>query len=466
MQKRRFVLQLTLFACLIALLISTLALPVAATDAEPALDEARAVCLYHIEGGTTVIAQNADQSIAAGSAVKILSGLLFCEALVGREAELVTITPEMVATSGGRSLGIRSGDEIPIGQLLYAALCGSYNDAYDVLACLVAGTREAFVAQMNQKAAELGASETQASDPSGIDDVSQTTASDICKIALAASKNQLYMQLCNTTRYHFFATELLTERTLNNPNALLSTTTVSGFYDSRCQGMSAGMTGRGGGCVITLASNGKESYLSVVMGAKVTQNDKKQDVNHAYTVTNRLVDWVFDAYAYLDVITPETELCTIPVTVSDLTTEVTVRAGETLSFYLPRNLEIGKDITYSIRLIYEELEAPVEVNTFVGYVAILWNGKTLGTVPLYTVESAERSSFVSSLKQLRALTESRVFRAGAIFFVVATAIWITAETLILRHRRHKWDKYFSDKMTLSPGKSTEKKTHGRSNRWN
>ena len=122
--------QLTLFACLIPLLISSWALPVAATDAEPALDEARAVYLYHIEGETTVIAQNADQSIAAGSAVKILSGLLFCEALAGRESEFVTITPEMVATSGGRSLGIRSGDVIPVGQLLYAALCGSYNDAY------------------------------------------------------------------------------------------------------------------------------------------------------------------------------------------------------------------------------------------------------------------------------------------------------------------------------------------------
>ena len=93
----------------------------------------------------------------------------------------------------------------------------------------------------------------------------------------------------------------------------------------------------------------------------------------------------------------------------------------------------------------------------VGYVAILWNGKTLGTVPLYTAGTAERSSFVSSLKSIQSLTQSRVFRAAAIFFAVSLAAWITVECILVRYRRHKWDKYFSMKMAPTPDAFKKKK---------
>ena len=128
------------------------------------------------------------------------------------------------------------------------------------------------------------------------------------------------------------------------------------------------------------------------------------------------------------------------------TSVVEVKTHETLSCYLPKDLEIGVDITYSIRLMYSSLEAPVSEGTFVGYVAVLWNDQTLGTIPLYTAGAAERSGFVSALMNIRALTESRVFCAGAIFFAVTLVAWIVTEYVIILRKRHKWDKYFSEKM--------------------
>ena len=91
-----------------------------------------------------------------------------------------------------------------------------------------------------------------------------------------------------------------------------------------------------------------------------------------------------------------------------------------------------------------------------GYVAILYNGKVLGTVPLYTAGSAERSNIISSLKAIEDLTQNRRVMAGLIFFAVSLTVWIITEQIVASRRRHKWDKYFSMKMQ-PPADRTRKK---------
>ena len=442
--------------CMLIAVITVLSLsPVSAqgdTLSVPSTVEANAVYFLHLESNQAIVSQNIDQPLYAGSTAKIMAGLIACERLADRMQEKVTVTAKMLEAVGGRRLHIEEGDVLTVEQLLYIALCGSYNDAYDILACYIAGSLDAYVEEMNTRAAALGAHDTQFTDASGVDDSSRTTAKDLSKIAKAAYDNQLYMDITSTTRYACTKTLKMTAQTVSNRNALIYSTTTTQYYNGKCRGMSAGNTPRAGSCVVTVATNGKESYLCIVMGA-----DETDERDFGYVVANRLIDWVYEAYTYMEVISPDTPICTLPVTVSDMTTEVEIRAAESLSCYLPAGLELGKDITYSVRLIHSSLEAPVVEGTMVGYVAILYNGKTVDTLPIYTAGSAERSSFVGSLKRIQALTESRVFRAGAIFFVVVLLAWIITEYILLQRRRHKWDKYFSMKMNPSPTASEKTK---------
>ena len=129
-----------------------------------------------------------------------------------------------------------------------------------------------------------------------------------------------------------------------------------------------------------------------------------------------------------------------------MTVEVEVKADQAVSAYLPISAEIGKDVTYSIRLSYTELEAPVTEGTFVGYVAILYQGEILATASLYTAGSAARSSFISSLKSIQDLLGDRRMIAGGIFFIVLLTAWITVGRLYNRHQRKRWNKYFSAKI--------------------
>lgn len=433
---------------LLCLLFVCVPLSVSAQEAQaessplPSMQEAGAVYLYHIQSETPVLVKGENLLLPAGSTVKILSGLIFCEALDGRLQDAVPITKEMELSQGLR-LGLRQGDILSVEQLLYAALCGSNNDAYYALACYVSGNVEAFVGKMNLRAAELGLKSSHFTDPSGVVDGSVITASELAKIALVAEQNSLYMTITGTAKYTMAPTLMLKAQTITNRNELIASTTTTKYYNSRCRGMSAGWTSQAGSCVVTVATHENETYLSIVLDGENTAEQ-----NYGYIVTNRIIDWVYATYSYMEVISPDGAICFIPVTVSDVTSEIPVRAKESLFCYLPRGVELGRDVTYSIRLTHPSLEAPVTEDTFVGYVAVLYDGRVLGTLPLYTAGSAQRSGLVSRLKDIESLMQNRRLVSGAIFFAVVLAAWIITEQVLVSRRRKRWNKYFSGKTDL------------------
>ncbi len=429
---------------LMALVLSAAAfcVPVSAQTAEfPDTSEASAVYFYHMESRRCIGARGEKQILPAGSTLKIVSGLIACERLGGQLQDEIVIAEDMIRNSSGYRYRMKAGEIYTVEQLLYLAVCGSYNDAFDTLAYLIGGGDvQAFVAMMNQRAAELGAADTAAADPTGIGDNSRTTAEDLFRISLEASENALYMQICGSESFD------LPDKRIYNRNALVSSATDTRYYNPKCRGLSAGTTNLGGASVVTLAQSGNDRYLCVVLGAVEEEGDNGEV--YSYVVANRLIQWGYESYTYLEVLSPDTVICKIPVTVSDLTDQVDVKPAESLFLYLPAQTELGKDVTFSIRLMYESLEAPVREGVHVGYVAVVYQGEILGTASLFTAGSAERSSFVSQLMKIQSLTKSRKVRAGGIFFLAATAGWLLTGFFLQRHRRHKWDKYFSHKIDM------------------
>ncbi len=431
--------------CLLAALLFC-GMPVAAerTDrALPSMAEASAVYYYHLESGQLIGGKNETRQLPAGSTVKILSGLLACEYLGSYLSETVEITQDMIANSSGNRYRLAAGELYTVEELLYLALCGSYNDAYDVLAYLVGGGDVThFIAMMNDRATALGTKNTHVQDVSGVADNSLTTAEDIFLIARVAVENPLYMSLTSADSYNMSGGQRIYNR-----NALVSRGWDSRYYNHLCRGLSAGTTTLGGCSLVTLAQNGNDRYLCVILGAAEGPEETNPE-NYAYVIANRLIQWGFATYRYVEILSPETEICKIKVKVSDVTSELAVRPTEALYFYLPSDVEPARDLTYSIRLLYDELEAPVSDGMHVGYVAVSYEGRIIGTVNLCTVGGAERSGFVNRLMQIKNLTKNRVVLAGGIFFLVAIVSWILTEYFLARHRRHKWDKYFSQKIDL------------------
>lgn len=422
----------------------------------PSMEEANAVWLYHLEGDRLVLSKNETLNFSAGTTVKLMAGLLFCELLESRLSEDVVLTPEMAEYAAGRSLKLKSGDVVQVRQLMNAAICSSYNDAFYILGIYAAGSVKEFLSLMNQRAAELGATQTTYTDLTGLQSGSRTSASDLAKIASAAYRNSLFMELSDQKSFTFSSAQI-GEKDCYNYNALISPKELTKYYNESCHGMSAGLTTDGGNSVITVSEKNGESYLCIVLGGI----DSDEVPYGGYTVVNRLLRWVYSTYSYMEVLSPESKICTVPVTVCDMVTEMEVRTDETLSAYLPAGVEVGKEITYSIRLIYTELEAPVTKGTMVGYVAVIYEDRVLGTAKLYTTQDAERSPIAGSMKAIQALTRNRALMAGVIFFLVSLFLWVLVSWIAARRRRHKWDKYFSDKVEMLPGKSGKSKCEGK-----
>ncbi len=442
---QRFKRALCLF-CMLVMLASLLSLSAHGAPAEaPSTEEAGAVWFSHLESGQVVVKKNHTVRLDAGSTVKVMSGLLLCEMADGNLDNTVVVTKEMLQGVSGYRLYLSQGDILSVKDLLYAAVCGSYNDAFYALCIYFGGSMDAFVAKMNARATELDLVDTVYTDPVGMGGNSVTTAEEVGKVALMATQNKLYAEICKVAKFVFPAIQEVGDRTLYNRNDMIASKTTNRYYNRRCIGMSAGSTSAAGQCVVAWAEDNGESYLTVVLNGR-----EESDVSYGYVIANRLINWVYQTYSYIEVVTPETVICTLPVTMSDLITEVEVRANEPISLYLPAGAEVGREVQYSIRLLYRELEAPVTEGTHVGYLAIVYDERTVGTVELYTAGGAERNNIMGGLGWLKSLTQNRPVMAGLIFFALGLTAWITTESIIHARRRHKWDKYFGNKMGVHP----------------
>ena len=190
---RRFFCCLLTVALLTSLLFA-LPLPARAAEEAPQTTDVGAVLLVNLENNLTLYEKEADTTIYPSSSVKIMTGLLACRALADRLDEEVTLTAAMLSGVEGRRMNppLADGEVIPIRDLLYAAICGGYNDASLAVACLSSGSVAAFVEDMNREAERLNAAATRYTNPTGLHDPAMaTTAHDVAVIARQAYQDDL-----------------------------------------------------------------------------------------------------------------------------------------------------------------------------------------------------------------------------------------------------------------------------------
>ena len=258
---------LLLFLCLILTLSTLMTVAILPTYAEdaPASSDVGVVLLLNLENNLVLYEKEADTPVYPASSVKIMMGLLACRSLYDRLGETVTVSSAMVAGVTGRSLHLADGERLTVRDLLYAAICGGYNDAAAVVACLSSGSVAAFVEDMNEEAQRLGALNTRYTNPTGLHDPAMcTTARDVAIIAREAYGNDLYMLISSARTYTVPATNVSEERLFTNRNSLISDSSQN-YYNGYCQGMNAGMTDEGGWCVVTVCERNGASNLCIIL---------------------------------------------------------------------------------------------------------------------------------------------------------------------------------------------------------
>lgn len=424
-----------------ALLVSFLSLFTVFSSAETPdginTDGAKAIYVYNIENDRVLYSQNTDEAIQPVSTVKIMAGLIATETLGDRLDDIIVVTQTMIDGVVGQHYNINAGHNLSVRDLLYLAFCGGCHRSINILAHVISGNVPNFIALMNSKAAELGMTDTYYANATGMHHSEMhTTVNDIAKLCLAASENQLLMQITTADSH---TTEKLGEKnfTFENRNYLVGTGYTPVYFNPLCHGLSAGSTIESGYCVATIADNGELSYLCIVMGAGTDENGNIQ----SYVIANDLIDWAYSSWGYVEVISKGTTVCEMPVTMSMDIDSVLVVPSESVSVYLPTSMVLGSDITYSYSLNSEKLQAPVAEGAQVGLITAYSGGKEIATVELVTKTSVAQSEILYALTKIKEISQSRVFIASVVFAVAFTVLYIIIKAIIRGSASNKRYRY-------------------------
>ena len=393
-------------------------------------DKAYAIYLYNSTTGKALFDQNSDKLIAPASTVKLMTALVTFDTL--SDVNNVTVTQKMVDGLEGNLLGLKVGENISVKDLLIGLVCGGYNDAAQALAIASYGSVDAFVAEMNKKAAELGAAYTTYKEPTGIDDSAQTTARDTAIIAEAFMNNATLSEYSSLPSYEISATNKSEKRHIYNRNALISAYTGSTYLNANAIGMNAGMTSAGGYCVVTGIRNGGMSYVCVVMGATY---GKESNTIYSYKIANELLKQI----SRLDlrtVISQNETVGEIPIEGAKLDKKtVAVRPATDVTAYLPADYETSGKLEYDYVYSKESIIAPVKEGDTVGKVVVSYEDEIVSVCDLVIAEDVERDAIIYALFLIRSFITNRVF----ILIVLSFVLMLIIRYYIL-NRSHKRNK--------------------------
>lgn len=226
--------------------------------------------LMDADSGQVLYNKGMDEPRYPASITKIMTALLALEnASLDQE---VKFTDEGVKNIlEGTNIQAQPWEIMTMEQCLYALLIKSANEVADQIALTVGGTREEFVAMMNAKAKELGCTNTNFNNPSGLPDAQHyTTAHDMALIYREALKNEEFCKITQTLEYTIPPTNSTsTPRVFTSHHALLVPTAPE-YYEG-CLGGKTGVTDLSRNTLVTGVRREDTTYIAVVMRADAGQ---------------------------------------------------------------------------------------------------------------------------------------------------------------------------------------------------
>jgi len=417
---------------------------------DPVIERARNVYLYNIENEQLLFKQNSDQLIFPASMVKIMTAILAIENLGERWDETVTVPSEAVEAARGNAtkINLKAGEEVTVGDLISSIIVGGANDASCAAAILVSGSIDRFIKLMNDRAVELGALNTHFTNCTGIhDDRMKSTLEDMALISLHAYHLTRFIDASSLERYVMGPTNLTKGyRYIVNRNYFVSNTVVYKYYNPEVVGLNAGSTTAAGNVVVAIAAREGVTQLVMVAGGESeniygidpeTGLEKVVDTtNYAYVEAQKLLDWSFDNYDYINVLSPAKIICEIPVRMSSKVDHVTLLPEVGIIQYMPSDINPNADIAFDWTLDEQYLTAPVERGQVVGKLKLYYDGTVLEEVNLVAQNTVDRDEWMYLMSAVLDFMKKPGFIAIVVITVLLFAGYI-ALVAYLRGRAQK-----------------------------
>ena len=322
--------------------------------------------------GTVLYEKNAHEPLAPASVTKVMTMLLIMEAIdSGKIGWNDTVTAsETAAAKGGSQVYLKVGETMSVSDMVKSIAVSSANDCACAMAEHLAGSEQAFVAQMNARAKELGMEHTHFVNCTGLDDDPEAAQHLTCAYDIALMSRQLLTMHPDIKKF----TTIWMDTIRDGSFGLANTNKLVRFYQG-ATGLKTGFTAKAGYCLSASAQREGMELIAVVMGAE-TSKDR-------FAACKQLLDYGFANYA---LVSPEVPEATVPVKLG-AQAQVGVVPGRQVQLLVDK-AQRG-DVTVQLQL-EESLTAPVSQGQRLGTLTVRSGAQILEQVPLVAAEAVPR----------------------------------------------------------------------------
>ncbi len=409
------------------------------SDAEKLTDTAKAVIVYELKSDTMVYAYNPDGKIYPSSMVKLMTALVALEH--GKMTDKVVVTKRALSyvAVGSVSAGLIAGEELTLGDLLYCMMAQSANDAATVIAEHIAGSQDAFIKLMNEKAAALGCTGTSYSNVHGLhDEQTYTTARDICRILDVALENADFKTLFQAKSYVVPKTNKSEAREIYSSNYMMCNETVKKYLDERVTGGKTGATDQAGRCLAATAEGMGMELLTIVMGAKATYELDGLAVKTfgSFEETKQLLDYTMTNFEFRQIFYPGQAISQYPV--ANGANAVVVQSESVVSTVLPVGME-AQQLNWLYFDTVGGVSAPVKKGQAISSVQVWYGSKCVAQTNLVAAYDVAMWSEPVNITGVNQSGKYKIWQTiGMILAVIFGLALLGIAWLFLRREIYRW----------------------------
>lgn len=358
------------------------------SDTEESETNSRIALIYDRASGQILYEKNGEKQTPMASTTKIMTAIVVLEN--ADLTETVTINSK-AAGIGGSRLGLKKNDKITVNDLLYGLMLRSGNDAAVALAIHVGGSVENFTSMMNEKAKEMGLTNSHFVVPHGLDNEGHfTTAYELAKMADYALKIDKFREIVSTKLTTININGY--PKAINNTNQLLGS--ISGVY-----GVKTGFTNGAGRCLVTACERENLDIITVIIGADTTK------IRTADTI--KLIEYASKNYEVINIKEIVEEKFEQWLNINEGRIYVNKGMQEHVELYLEElefeNMAVMKHEKDNVDVEFNSifyLEAPVAENQVIGNMKVLVNGKTIDVLNICNKEEIAKKGMMDYFIQM------------------------------------------------------------------
>lgn len=381
---------------------------IAANDGTDLNLEAGAAVLMEAKTGKILYSKNAEEKMYPASITKVLTTLIALEK--GNLTDSITFSAETLnaVEQGSSRVGVEAGETCTLEDALHCVMLASGNDTAAGVAEHIAGSVDAFVDMMNEKAAELGCTNTHFTNPHGLPDENHyTTAKDMALIVQAAVKNPYFAEIAGDLSYNMPATNKCEAREIWQHHKMMYP--AGQYYYEGVLWGKTGYTSVALNTLVTAAKRDNTTLLAVVL--------KCPGAAYTYTNSATLFDYGFEHYTTLKPL--ENFHLKEAATAAGLS-ESAIKELEKLNVLYNSDYSVVAPTGVSVSDITVSVTTENATDGIWGSLVFTYQGNEIGRANIYYDADAELNSIIENEGTAEATTMSKLpfILVGAIIILL------------------------------------------------